>query len=634
VSRAAGRAFVPAATAAAVGVATFCLAYDDGGYSLAARSALAIGVWWAILIGAVLGVWRLGPAIRAAVVPAALLAALAVWDLASTGWASSAEGAFDEFDRTSLYVGIYVLVVLAARRDLLRAWIDGLVLGIAATGIVALVSRLFPGTFPARSLLALLPSAATRLSFPLDYWNGLGIFLGLGFPLLYHSAMPGSRIRRACALAVLPALGVAVYLTSSRGAVLAIGLGTVVFVVAHPRRWAAIGTVALSGVGVAVAVGLTATRHTLVDGPLASAAARSEGRQVALAVVLVGLATAAVAEGATWLASRLPTPGPRVRRIAAIAILVGGIGVVAAEARSFRDFTRLPPASAAGNSVGAHLLSGSGSGRWQFWTAAFDEFRSSPLHGGGAGSFETWWARHASFSYFVRDAHSLLLQTLAELGIVGFLLLLAFLATGLTVAVRRLLAAGGGERAARAALLGAFAVYLVGASLDWMWELTAVTAVGLCTLALLDGRATASPSAEHAASSGVARACLAAVACLLLAAETLALLTDVEIGGSQAAARAGNLVAARADAIAATRLEPWAASPYLQLALVEESRGDLKAASRAVLRSASRNADDWRPWLIAARIEDGQGETRLAAAHLARARALDPRSVVTLEATR
>jgi hypothetical protein len=638
VSRAERRAFVPVAIAAAVGAAAFCLAYDDGGYSLAARSALAIGVWWAILVGAVLGVWRLGPAVRAALVPGMLLAALAAWDLASTGWASNAEGAFDEFDRTALYLGIYLLVVLVARRHLLGAWIDGLAVGISATGIVALVSRLFPGTFPARNLLVLLPSAATRLSFPLDYWNGLGIFVGLAFPLLLHSATPahsvrlGGRVRRACSLAVLPALGVAVYLTSSRGAVLAIALGGLVFVIAHPLRWAAVGTAAVAGVGVVAAVAFTATRHALVNGPLTSDAAGSEGREVAAAVVLIGLAAAAVPEAAARLAPRVATPGPRARRIAAIAIVGAAVAGVASEARSLRDFSRIPPTTAA-DSVGAHLLSGSGSGRWQFWTAAVDEFRSSPLHGGGAGSFEAWWARHASFPYFVRDAHSLLLQTLAELGIVGLVLLVAFLASGLTVAVRRLLAAGRVERAAIAALLGAFTVYLVGASVDWMWELTAVTAVGICTLALLDGRATARSYSGETGSSGVLRACLGVVACALLAAESLALLADVEVGNSQAEARAGNLGAARTDAIAATRLEPWASSPYLQLALVEESSGNLTAASRAVSRSAARDADDWRPWLIAARIEDGLGETRLAAEYLARARALDPRLPLTLEAT-
>ena len=34
----------------------------------------------------------------------------------------------------------------------------------------------------------------------------------------------------------------------------------------------------------------------------------------------------------------------------------------------------------------------------------------------GAGSYESWWAQHGSISYFIRDAHSVWLETLGELG--------------------------------------------------------------------------------------------------------------------------------------------------------------------------------------------------------------------------
>src|SRR4051794_41847839 len=125
-----------------------------------------------------------------------------------------------------------------------------------------------------------------------------------------------------------------------------------------------------------------------------------------------------------------------------------------------------------GDAAGEHLLSGSSSGRWQFWTAALDEFRSAPVHGRGAGSFEAWWDRHASFPYTVKDAHSLFLETLGELGVVGFLLLVGALAAGGVIAVRRLVGAGGGERAAIAGLLGAVAADPVGAGIGWVWGVT------------------------------------------------------------------------------------------------------------------------------------------------------------------
>jgi hypothetical protein len=601
--------------ASAVAVAVFAVAYADGGYSLASRSTLALAVWWAILLGVALGVWPLGRLAGAAAIPGALLAAFAAWDLASTAWAASAEDAFAEFDRTALYLGVYVLVVLAADPRRLGPWLDGLALAIGAVSVVALVSRLFPGSFPARGLPEFLPNATTRLSFPLDYWNGLGAFVALAFPLLLRSALAGVRLRRVVAVGAMPALGAVVYLTSSRGAVAAAALGTAVFVVAQPRRWPAVGAAVAGAVGSAVAVGLLSTRHALVNGPLGSDAARREGWEAAIALAIVCVATAAAFELA---APRLPAPGRWARRIGLAAVAVVVVAGIAVAASRVGDFTRTPTTS---GTVGQHLVSGGGSGRWQFWTAAVHEFESSPLGGRGAGSFANWWNQHASFTYTVRNAHSLYLETLGELGIVGFALLVGALGAGVAVGVRRLHRTRGDDRTATAALLGTLAAYLLAAGIDWMWELPAVTLVAMVALGLLAGGGEPAPRPHHGLG-----AALAVAAAAILVAETIPLLADVEVRRSQAEARAGNLARARVHAIAATRLEPWAGSPYLQLALVEEKANRLADAAVAIHRATSRDADNWQPWYVAAGIEGRLGQQALARASLLRARALDPRS--------
>ena len=609
---------------ALVGAVVFAVAYDDGGYALTTWSAVALAVWWTILIGVAVGVWPLGRLTRGAVLPGVLLAAFAVWQLASIAWSSSAEDAFAEFDRTALYLGVYVLTVLAADGRRLGRWVDGVTLAIVAIGLVALVSRLFPGSFPSRGLPSLLPNAATRLSFPLDYWNGLGIFVAMAIPLLLGSVLAADRARRALALGVIPALGAVVYLTSSRGALAALAGGIVVFVVAQPRRWAALGATLAGVAGTAASIGVLLPRDALVDGPLTSAAARTEGWQAAILIGLICVATVVAFELASSFAPRPPEVSRRTVVAAVVAIAVAVV-VAAFATDAFREFTRLPTASAAapGDSVGTHLLSGSGSGRWQFWQAAVDEFRSAPLHGGGAGSYEAWWNRHGSFSYTVRDAHSLYLETLGELGIVGFLLLVGALAAAATVGVRRLVRARGAERTLVAALLGAATTYLLGAGVDWMWELTAVTLVGVCMLGLLV--APAAPDG-HRALPGLTRVVVAVAATAVVVAEAIVLLAGVEVSESQAAARAGRLGPARAHAVAATRLEPWAASPYLQLALVEEHAGDLAAARRSIEAAIRRDREDWRLWLAAARIESRLGDATAAARSRARARSLNPRS--------
>jgi hypothetical protein len=624
--RGARPSFAPGAwITAVVGTGVFFVAYDDGGYSLAARSTIAIVVWWTIVAGLALGAWPLERVTRGAIVTGSLLALFAGWDLASTTWAASSEGAVAEFDRSALYLGIYVLAVVAVERRRLQAWLDGLTVAIVAIGAVALVSRLFPGSFPNRGLPAELPSSSTRLSFPLDYWNGLGLFVAIAVPLLLHNALDGSRARRMAAVGVIPALGAVVYLTSSRGAALAAAAGSLVFVFLQQRRWPAFALAVAGAAGSGASVAVLGSRRTIVDGPLESAKAHAEGRQATGLIVLVCILTACVVEVGTIVAARTPALARKPRRLW-VGVLVGlALGACAYEARSLRHFTRVPDL-AVSSTTGGHLLSGNGSGRWQFWKAAFDEFENHPLHGGGAGSFADWWAQHASFPYFVQNAHSLFLQTLGELGIVGFLLLVGAFASGIATATRRLPHAGTAEQASIAALLGAFTAYAIGAAVDWMWELTAVTVVGVAVLGLLTGPATlpdrTAPSPRRLVSA--IAIVLAGLAIVVL--EVVPLLGQVEVSASQADIRAGRTGPARAHAVAATKIEPWAASPYLQLALVEEAAGRLAAARRAVTQSIRRDRDDWRPWYAASRIEARLGDGGLARHDLLRARALNPRS--------
>ena len=126
-----------------------------------------------------------------------------------------------------------------------------------------------------------------------------------------------------------------------------------------------------------------------------------------------------------------------------------------------------------------HLLSGQGSGRWQFWTAAVDEWRHHPLRGLGAGSFEQWWSEHASFTYFVRDAHSLYVETLGELGLVGFVLVIALVLLALVEGARRALGAEGDVRVTAAALTAAFAGYAGVTSLGFLVALRCSDGFGL-----------------------------------------------------------------------------------------------------------------------------------------------------------
>ena len=204
------RTFAPdALITVLVATAVFWIAYDNGAYALAGRASIAIAVWWAVAVVVLFGLLPREPAPRASLAIGGLLAALSLWTLASLLWSPSAEKAFLELDRVTLLLGVFVLVTVAATRRTIGPCADGLAAAIAVVATIALASRLLPGLLPERDLATFLPGAATRLSFPLGYWNGLAIFLSLGVPLLLRVALVarGSAVR-GLALAPIPVIAV------------------------------------------------------------------------------------------------------------------------------------------------------------------------------------------------------------------------------------------------------------------------------------------------------------------------------------------------------------------------------------------------------------------------------------------
>ena len=438
---------------------------------------------------------------------------------------------------------------------------------------------------------------------------------------------------RALAVLPLPAVAAVLYLTSSRGGAIAAGIAVVAFVALSARRWAAAVAVAVAAGGSAAVIGVLSTRTELVNDPFGSSAAVGQGRTAAVLVFVICLATALLYGGLLSVPVRAPTV-PRLVTWAAIGVVVLGLAAALAAGHPgerFRHFKQ-PPKAIGATTIEAHLFSGSGRGRWQLWTAAAQAFRAHPVAGGGAGSYEAWWAQHRTIQLFVRNAHSLYMETLAELGVVGLALLLGALVSGLVVGVVRLRAATGDARVALAALLAAYLAYLFEAGVDWMWQVTAVTVLAFACLGLMTGPATALSARRVGAvqprANPLVRVGALAVAWFCIGCLTIPLLAELKVEQSQAAVRNGNSREAIKDALDARKLQSWAATPYLQLALVQEASGNLPAAQGAIVRAISNDASDWRLWLVAARIATESGDVPLARRYLHEAEHLNPLSPI------
>ena len=170
--------------------------------------------------------------------------------------------------------------------------------------------------------------------------------------------------------------------------------------------------------------------------------------------------------------------GPRAPRWAVL--LTGGLaatvavvvfllsGVVGQEWNSFSH------GSEPGQAVTrARLTDPSGGDRAQLWSTALDAFRGRPLFGHGAGTYELYFAQNrAKTAGSVTDAHSLYLQTLGELGIVGFMSMVIAVVGAVALLATRI---RGRDRTVFAALFAAALAWAIHAGVDWDWQMPAVT---------------------------------------------------------------------------------------------------------------------------------------------------------------
>jgi hypothetical protein len=467
------------------------IAFFAGGYFDGPRAWAGVAAWLLVAVVAVMYPRAIPrwDAARPARLALAALALLAAWTLLSITWAPVAGTAYHDGQRVVLYLGVLLAAAALLRtRAAQRAVEPALAAGTLIVIGYGLSERLLPGLLHfARSV-----SAEGRLEQPLTYWNAMGEVAALGFVLITRLA--GDRSRPAAlrmgAAAAAPVLGLGVYISFSRGALFACVAGLVTLIVVAPRRAQA------RALATTLAAGVVAS---LVAGPLrgvTSLAGPASSRQRDGAIVLVALIVIGALSALAQRRWGSPGPGtgaderlrlPARAPLLATLLICAGLGlaiVLGAHEQSAQPLQG-----------GSSRLVSLQSNRYAYWRVALRAFGSEPLHGVGAGGWAVDWLRWRPFAEGAQDAHSLELQTLAELGLVGLALLAAFLA-GVGFAARA------AHRVAPGASAGAIAgcvVWLAHSPLDWDWEMPAVTLIALvlagALLALPDAYAVPEPRA-------------------------------------------------------------------------------------------------------------------------------------------
>jgi hypothetical protein len=596
-----------------VAVAYTALTLANGGSSQRLTAAATIGVWLAVAAGALARAWSLRSVPRAAVASGACLAGLGVLTALSMIWADDAGRAFVAFVRATGYLGLFTLVVLSLPKSGMRAWLAGLALGLTVVSALSLGSRFDPSLLGTgdHNLGAALPAAQGRLSYPIGYWNGLAACLAAqSLLLVWFGARAATRLWRAVAVGLLPLPVLALYLTSSRGGFAAVVAGGLVLLVVERERVVLLAGAALGAAGGAALIVFANPRGAFIDG-LANQAARDQGLEVGLVTLLCVVVVGAIRyllDGPLLELGRRRVPW-RIAAPALVAVALVTVVLIDPEAH-VHDAHNTGPGS-------GHLLSAGGSNRSRYWEAAVDAFASKPVTGIGAGNYVLYWNAHPEMALPVVNAHSLYLEMLAELGVVGLLLVLGFLAIAAVAGwkARR----GNPEAAAALAVLAAGALT---AGLEWTWQIPAafipaLAAVGLLTAAPSEALAGGALRIREGSSSafglGIA---IIAIAWASIWAAAIVLITDLKLDASQSAAARGDLAAAADNARDAASVQPWSPEPRLQLALIDELAGDLKAGRAEAGLAIDRASGDWRPWAVAARIDARRGRLPAAGVEL------------------
>jgi hypothetical protein len=436
----------------------------------------------------------LGPGV---LVPAGALALLAVWSAASALWSDSPGRALIEVDRILLYLLAFVLLGSLARDSgRLRLGIRATAAAFTLVAVAAFVSRVAPDVLETAESFS-----ASRLNYPLTYWNALGIFCAVGMVLCLHLTASTREPRpvRVLAAGALPVLAATLLLTFSRGAVWAAGVGLVAYaLLARPRGLLP----ALLAAGPATFFALTSTYDAtlLASDEPTSAAAIAQGHDVAGTVIRCVLAAlvlrALMLPVDRRLASlRLPDHRRRpVTRGAWVAALLVALFLAAAldapgfVAERYDQFVNQPTPVVSDDQTRSRLGSTSNQGRLHHWEVALKGFEAKPLTGSGAGTFAIFWNQHRDNPASIVNAHSLYMETLGELGIVGTVLLLVALGS---ILVRLAPFGRGRDRSLYGVLFAATGMWALHAAVDWDWEMPAATLwlFGLAGLALARGNA-------------------------------------------------------------------------------------------------------------------------------------------------
>jgi UDP-GlcNAc:undecaprenyl-phosphate GlcNAc-1-phosphate transferase len=563
------------------------------------------------------------------------LAGLGLWSLLSTSWAQAVEAATLDANRWLAYAALLLLllVVTRSRRHAALLLITAGV-GIAVVGATVLVRML--GSDPAALFVG------GRLNLPLGYINGDGCVFAMGCWVSLALAERREPLLAGVGAAATVAMASLALLSQSRGAAIATFAAVIVVLLVVPgarRRALALTVVAA---GVVAASGPVLNVYSMGQTTLSPSIAHSAAGAVLAYSTLAGLAWGLISALGLAIQRRGSRPAALLRRaatlltvvIVAVPVIAGIVrlpSIESAVSNQWHAFVDLSGSASSPSATQTRLLSGAGN-RYDYWRVAWHAFTSHPVAGIGAGNYTAYYYEHRRTQEAIQNPHSIELQTLSELGIVGAMLL-ASLVGGIALGARRLRRSArrsAMERTLMVAAGGMAVAWLVDTSGDWMHLLPGVTAIALAAAAVLLQGGHDTPTAIPGSGAprlplrGLAGATAVAFVLVVGGASLLrSELVQRYVGSAQSelGTRPGSAII---NAQRALRLDGEDLNAYY-IEAAGQARFDRPAAARSALRAAAHeDPQDFVTWILLGDLEVRLRDFRSAQRFYGRAHTLDP----------
>ena len=603
--------------------------------------------------------------------PAGLLLAFAALSALSVVWSVQPDASWQNAGLMLAYSAVFGASIALARAAPAHwpAVLGGVILAAVVVCGYALLTKVFPARLDAHDIYA-------RLQAPYGYWNATGLTAAMG---VIGCMWLGARRRGHALLNALayPAMGlllVTLMLAYSRGALFALALGLALWFCIVPLRLRGAAVLLTGAAGAGLVVAWDFSRHALSADSIALPARVLAGRQlgvllVAMLLVLtiagmvIGFSTDRRAGGGVSSRTRR-NAGAVLLSILALAVIAFA-GALAASHRGlpgsishgFHSLTN-PHAAVPSNTPGR--LTAIGSVRARYWNEALKIFQAHPVLGTGARSYGTARLRYRTEDLEANDAHGFVVQTLADLGLVGLAIVLFLLAAWMAAAGRsthpfnRRWSSGRWrsepmpytpERIGMLSMLCLVVVFGVHSTIDWTWFVPGDACVALLCAGWLagrgpleraaDGEPPGKPRLHSLRELGPLRVGIAAaavIAAMLAAWAQRQPQRSADASQNALALSAGDPSGARSAAQAAVDYDPLSAEALFTLSTIQQHSG-LTVLTRATLvRAVHLQPSNPQTWQTLGEYDLRTGNPKAALNELRATVYLNPEAVAPLSA--